>query len=100
SPPYTPRPRHKEFNFFNSSQESDKDLFFGPLDKSLFSAEPEKFATIESHWSMPNVMKESGLFKSTSEARNNGWNKPIPKGFSEFPLKKLHSVIFIFDEQT
>lgn len=56
--------------------EENKDLFFGPLDGD------EVFIDIEDHWSMANILKESGIFKSVSQARKNGEHKPIPKGFS------------------
>ena len=40
------------------------------------------FVEIQPTWNMANVMKEAGLFSSTSDARKNGWNKPIEKGMN------------------
>jgi hypothetical protein len=37
---------------------------------------------IQPSWIMANVMKEAGLFPSTSQARANGWTKPIEPGLN------------------
>lgn len=80
-----------EWNFFSSSLESDKELFFGPL-------ENEEFHSIEQEWSMANIITTVGIFPSVSQARKNGWNKPIPKGFSDMRVGKTKTRITIFNE--
>jgi len=79
-----------EFNFFSSSDENDKDLFFGPL-------EGEKFINIEEKDIMAHLMTKAGIFKSVSDARRNGWDKPIPKGFTDLRIGKKKTRITIFN---
>ena len=43
---------------------------------------------IEDNWILAHVMHLAGVFPSVSIARKNGWNKPIPKGVSEFTVGK------------
>ena len=70
-------------NFINSNiTEADKELFFGPL------LENETFTVIEDHWKMAHVIHKAGLFPSVSQARKNGWNKPIPSGFTLLTVGK------------
>ena len=47
---------------------------------------------IQSTWNMANVMKESGLFSSTSEARKNGWNKPIVPGLTHITYNQKRGI--------
>jgi hypothetical protein len=75
----------------NTSRE-DRDLFFGPI-------EDDTYIIIEDHWIMSHVMHKAGIFPSVSQARKNGWNKPIPKGFSHFVVGKKKRQIFIFIEK-
>jgi hypothetical protein len=82
-----------EFNFILTSDERDKDLFFGPL------TETDKFIPIQSHWIMAHIMAEAGVFPSVSQARSNGWNKPIPDGFSDLVAGKLKIRVTIFKEK-
>ena len=71
-----------ERNFISPEvTEEDKDLFFGPLDG-------EEFTEIQDFWIMAHIMHESRVFRSVSDARRNGWNKPIPDGFSFFETGK------------
>ena len=81
-----------EWNFFLSSQETDKELFFGPLDD-------ETFTQIEPEWSMANIMMVVGIFPSVNQARKNGWNKPIPDGFSDIRVGKAKTRVTIFKEK-
>ena len=43
-------------------------------------------------------MHVAGIFSSISEARKNGWNKPIPNGFSEFTVGKTKKKIWILNK--
>lgn len=80
-----------EFNFFSSSNENDKDLFFGPLDE-------EEFINIEEKDIMAHLMVKAGIFNSVSDARRNGWDKLIPKGFTDLRVGKKKIRITIFKE--
>ena len=80
-----------EFNFI-SPKISDKDIeLFG------FTDAPNCFH-IEDNWIMAHVMHLSDVFPSVSIARKNGWNKPIPKGLSEFTVGKSRKKIWILNE--
>lgn len=62
--------------------ESDKELFFGPLD------EGERFIEFNSYSTLAELTLHLGKFPSITQARKNGWDKPIPPGFSEHKIGK------------
>jgi hypothetical protein len=41
------------------------------------------------------LMRDLGIFKSSSQARKNGWNKDIPSGWSDFTVGKKKTRICI-----
>ena len=45
---------------------------------------------------MAHLMVKAGAFNSVTLARKNGWNKPIPNGYSEAKVGK-HTRIFIWN---
>ena len=53
---------------------------------------------IEDHWIMAHVMHMAGVFPSVGIARKQGWNKPIPDGFSEFTVGKSKKKVWILNE--
>lgn len=63
-------------NFTTNISEEDKELFFGPIEPD------DTFIIIEDHWCMAHILYKAGIFPSVSQARKNGWNKPIPNGFT------------------
>ena len=78
-----------EVNFL-SPKVSDKDRdSFGFDDENIM---------IEDHWIMAHVMHMAGIFPSVGIARKNGWNKPIPEGFSEFTVGKSRKKVWILNE--
>ena len=80
-----------EVNFLHPKI-SDKDIeFFG------FTDAPNCFH-IEDNWIMAHVMHMAGVFSSVGIARKNGWNKPIPDGFSEFTVGKSKKKVWILNE--
>lgn len=83
-----------EFNILSGKwEEQDKDLFFGPLspqDEFLVVTEPKLMA---------HLLNQLGLFNSVSNARKNGWDKPIPNGFSDFVIGKLNIRVTILNIQ-
>ena len=78
-----------EVNFL-SPKVSDKDRdSFGFDDENIM---------IEDHWIMAHVMHMAGVFPSVGIARKQGWNKPIPDGFSEFTVGKAKKKVWILNE--
>ena len=70
---------------------SDVDLFFGPLTTE------DIFLKVPVEWGFPQLLKFLGLFRSTSEAMRNGWNKPIPEGFTDIErFGKLNHRITVY----
>ena len=53
---------------------------------------------LKNNWMLAHVMHVAGLFPSVTSARKNGWNKPIPNGFSEFTVGKGKKKVFILNE--
>ena len=47
---------------------------------------------------MAHLMAKAGIFNSVSDARRNGWDKPIPSGFSDLRVGKKKTRITIFKE--
>ena len=47
---------------------------------------------------MAHIMHLAGVFPSVGIARKNGWNKPIPEGFSEFTVGKSRKKVWILNE--
>ncbi len=82
-----------EFNFVDKNISlSDKDLFFGPLDD-------EEFIEIEEKWIMANIVFAMGIFPSITQARKNGFDKPIPDGFTDIRIGKSKARCTIFREK-
>ena len=82
-----------DYNFIKSSQEEkDKELFFSPITND------DTFIKIEDHMVMAHLIFAAGIFPSVSQARNNGWNKPIPEGFSDFRVGKNKVRVTILKE--
>ena len=79
-----------EYNFFQSSRESDRNLFFGPLTGESFFPVPE---------TMAHVMVLADIFPSVSLARKNGYHKPVPFGFTDMHAGKNKTRITIFKER-
>ena len=53
---------------------------------------------LKDNWMLAHVMHVAGLFPSVTSARKNGWNRPIPNGFSEFTVGKGKKKVFILNE--
>ena len=70
---------------------TDKDI-------RLFGFDDAEIIPIQEHWLMAHIMVESGLFSSVSNARKNGWNIPIPKGFWQKKVGKRKVLISILNE--
>ena len=76
-----------EFNILiGSPTQRDIDLIFLPTDKDTFVTLPESFQ-------FPHLLKEIGAFKSNTQARKNGWDKPIPDGYTEIKVGRRYIYI-------
>jgi hypothetical protein len=70
-------------NFINkNTTQKDLDMFFGPIESK------DTFFIIKDNWIMAHILHEAGIFPSVSQARKNGWNKPIPEGFTMLTIGK------------
>ena len=71
-----------EFNILigDGVLETDKELFFGPLNSM------DKFLKFPISHRFPQLLRELGIFPSTSQAIKNGWDKDIPDGFSTWKI--------------
>ena len=70
----------------------------GSKDRALFGFDDGDEIFIDDNWILAHIMHLSGVFPSVSIARKNGWNKPIPKGFSEFTVGKSRKKVWILNE--
>ena len=85
--------KENDFNFVSKNiSKKDLDLFLGPT-----NIEEETFIEIEDRDIMANLIAKIGVFPSISQARKNGWNKPIPLGFSEFKVGKRKIMVSILN---
>ena len=83
-----------EFNFIAEGvNQFDSDMFMGPFDES-----DGPVIRFPKDWTMAHIMHAAGIFKSVSEARKNGWNKPIDRGFQHLVVTKRKIHIWILNE--
>jgi hypothetical protein len=81
------------FNFISEKMtESDKELFFGPIEKN------DKFIVFPENWTMADIVHAAGIFPSRTQARKNGWDKPIPLGFQDMFLTKRKIRVTILND--
>jgi hypothetical protein len=73
--------------------------FIGPKfceeDRKLFEPS-DTLLPFEAHETMAHLLARIGKFKSVSEARKNGWDKPVPLGWSEFRIGKTTNLLEVF----
>ena len=66
--------------------ESDLEQFFGPQPEV-----EDVFVVVPADASWAQILAGLGCFPSVSQARNNGWNKPVEDGFTPtFKVGKAH----------
>ena len=73
--------------------QSDIDLFLAPVDTD----QPVIFFETHEKLVLAHFMQQAGIFPSVSQARKNGWDKPVPKGFSQFTVGKNKVLITILN---
>lgn len=81
-----------EFNFYHPThtQRTINRLFYPDADDG-------PYVPLVDGWTMAHVMHAAGLFPSVSQARKNGWDKPIPEGWSEYTVGKLRKRVFVYN---
>ena len=78
-----------EFNFVK------KGVFDLP-ETDWWGFDPENSIEIQEHWTLAHLAVEMELFPSAGQARKNGWNGPIPQGFTEKKgIGKMKKSMFI-----
>jgi len=83
-----------EFNFVQEDVDpKDVELIMGPIEPEVDGP----FVKFDSTWTMAHIMNAAGIFKSVTEARKNGWNKPIPHGFQHLIVTKRKINIFVLN---
>jgi len=81
-----------DFNFVSQTATGgDIELFFDPKGNDTINV-------MGDNWAMSHIMCAVGMFPSVSQARKNGWNKPIPDGFSEMTVGKKRIKITILNK--
>ena len=73
--------------------ERDRDLFLGPI---LPDQNTVEFSNNDG-LKIAHFMMQAGIFPSVGQARKNGWNRPVPSGFSHFIVGKNKSSIAILN---
>lgn len=58
------------------------------LDRGMFDDDATILPLEETDISMAHLLARLGKFPSVSQARKNGWDRPIPRGWSEFTIGK------------
>lgn len=72
--------RENEFHFIHERiTKADQDLYFG---------EGAECTTFTDAWTMANIVVHIGLFPSLTQARKNGYDKPIEQGWSDLTMGK------------
>jgi len=69
------------------------DLFLGPIDDE----QDQETFILNEKLVIAHFMAIAGIFPSIGQARKNGWDKPIPPGFSQFVVGKKRSMITILN---
>lgn len=57
-----------------------------------------RFQTFDDNAILAHLVAKAGAFKSGGDARRNGWDKPIPPGFSEFTVGKRKIQVTILNK--
>lgn len=89
-----------DVNFVHTTCMEFRGWSYMALFDRLFDSEPPvgfRFQTFAEHETLAHLMQRAGLFKSVGEARRNGWNKPVPPGFSTYVVGKGKTNVTIFN---
>lgn len=69
------------------------------LDQRLFFNNEDCLEIKPFHKTIAHLLSDAKIFSSTSDAKRNGWDKPLPEGFSQFTIGKIKKKITIFNEK-
>lgn len=74
---------------------------FDAVDRDLYYGEDfdEPILTFFPHEMLCHLMFRAGLFPSISQARKNGWNKPVPDGFSDYVVGKNKHHVWVLNRE-
>lgn len=72
----------------------DDVMLFGKLGSSSVD---EKVHVLPSTTSFADIMVMFNIFSSKGQAKKNGWDKPIPFGWSEWTVGKLKHTLWIWN---
>jgi hypothetical protein len=87
---------NREYNFIHKDRPArDRDELLGPLDPTDPNDEVHEF---DDSWCWAHVMAKIGVFKSVSEARKNGWNRPFKQGFQQETVTKNKILVTVLNK--
>lgn len=76
------------------TREEDVPIVFGDMEGEVEGS----IMRLESDIPMSVILRDLGIFKSSSQARKSGWNFNMSKGYSEYPkIGKLRHSITIWN---
>ena len=83
-----------DINFIKTgTSQADIDLFLSPVDNGQVTMVYNPFDKLV----LAHLMHRANLFSSVSEARRNGWDKPVPTGFSQYVVGQYRALITILN---
>lgn len=92
-----------EVNILIGKWVSDRDIWVVFSDNHGEITHDEIFIDCPDDTKFPKLLQALGCFRSATDAKNNGWNKPIPEGFSEVEVGKAPrlriSILKLTDEK-
>lgn len=76
--------------------DSDALALFGALGEETLPDTEVPLLFDPANETMAHLMVQAGAFSSVTQARKNGWDKPIPAGWSEHKVGK-HTRIWVWN---
>jgi hypothetical protein len=65
----------------------------GPFDDS-----DGPFIIFDDSHTMAHLLHMAGCFKSITQARKNGWDKPVPLGYQQVSIGKRRFMVYILNK--
>lgn len=68
-----------------------------PPDHQHYSGDHEELTVVrfDDKTTIAHLMAQAGIFKSVSDAKRNGWFRPVPDGYSQFVVGKARNKITV-----
>jgi hypothetical protein len=94
--------RNMQINNFaiEGTTREDITLFLGPFRTATETTPAETVSIIPEHWTLAHIRHAVGAFPSVKQAKANGWNRPIPNGFSDFDVGKRKIPVCVLGKLT